>query len=258
MDVYDAPEFSTDLRVDANGDVTVSQVGTVHIAGETLTEAAATISKRLQDAKILNHPQINLNVAQYAGQSVTVLGEVHNPGRIELLAPHSLADVLAMSGGETQYAGNLIEIRRTVNQSSQTQIVHFLRGDEDNVLTETEVRPGDTITVRRAGIVYVLGGVNRPGGYIMQENGELSLTQALALAYGTKMEAAVSSIHIIRKTSDGRVQDIPVSYKAIVNGKEPPPKLQAEDVVYVPISKTKTILGAGLLATAASAAIYVH
>ena len=258
MDVYDAPEFSSDLRVDNNGDVMVPPVGRVHVAGDTLTQAAAAISKRLEDGKILNHPHVNLNVAQYAGRSVTVLGEVHNPGRMELLAPHNLADVIAMSGGETQYAGNVIEIRHPANYSPQTELVHFSRSAEDTTIEDREVHPGDTVTIRRAGIVYVLGGVNRPGGYVMQEGGELNLTQALALAYGTNMDAAVSSIHIVRKLTDGKIEDIPVAYRAIVNGKEPPPRLQAEDVVYVPISKTKTVLGAGLLSAATSAAVYAR
>jgi capsular exopolysaccharide synthesis family protein len=258
IDVYDAPEFSSDLRVGEDGDVLVESVGRVHVAGQTLAEASAAIAKRLQDAKILNNPQINLNIVQYAGQSVTVLGEVHNPGRLELLAPHTLADVMAMSGGETQYAGNLIEIRRRTKNGLQTESVHFSRSAEDATLEDTQVYPGDTVTVRRAGIVYVLGGVARPGGYIMQEGGELTLTQALALAYGTNIDAAVSSVLIIRKLPDGKVEQIPVAYRAIMKGKEAPPRLQAEDVVYVPISKTKTVLSAGLLSATAQAAIYTH
>jgi capsular exopolysaccharide synthesis family protein len=258
LDVFDAPEFSSDLRVDEHGDVFVDSVGAVHVAGETPAQAAAAIAKRFEDAKVLNHPQINLNVVQYAGQNVTVLGEVHNPGRIELLAPHTLADVIAMSGGATAYAGNVIEIRRRTKDGMQTESVHFSRSAEDATLEDTQVYPGDTVTLRRAGIVYVLGGVSRPGGYIMQEGGELTLTQALALAYGTNMDAAVGSIRIVRKLPDGKVEEIPVAYRAIMKGKEPPPRLQAEDVVYVPISKTKTVLGAGLVSATAQAAIYTR
>jgi len=46
-------------------------------------------------------------------------------------------------------------------------------------LSDTVIQPGDTVTVKRAGIVYVLGAVTRPGGYIMQEGGELDVTQAV-------------------------------------------------------------------------------
>ena len=256
MDVSDAPEFSSDLRIDSTGDVLVPSLGRVHVAGQTLNEASVLIAQRLESSRILNHPQITLNVAQYAGQSITVLGEVHNPGRFELLAPHNLADVIALSGGETAYAGGVIELRHPANYSPRTEYVHHSRAMDDATLVDTEIHPGDTVTVRRAGLVYVLGGVHRPGGYVMQEGGELDLSQALALAYGTTMDAAVSSMRVIRKLPDGKVQEFPVAYRAIMKGKEAPPRLQAEDVIYVPISKVKTVLGAGLLTATAQAAIY--
>jgi polysaccharide biosynthesis/export protein len=258
MEVYDAPEFSTDLRVNANGDVTVPMVGSVHIADKTLTEAASLISQQLRTGKILNNPQVALNVVQYAGMSVSMLGEVHNPGRVELLAPRNLSDVLALAGGETQYAGNIIEIRHAVGSSSQKELVHYSRDTKDRVLSNSMVLPGDIVTVRRAGIVYVLGSVNRPGGYVMQEDGELNVSQALSLAYGTTIHAAVGSMRLIRKLPDGTMKEIQIPYREIVKGKMPSPRLEAEDMIYVPVSKVKTILGAGLLATAAQAAIYIH
>nr|WP_255550752.1 polysaccharide biosynthesis/export family protein [Granulicella sp. dw_53] len=255
MEVYDAPEFSADLRINVDGNVNVPMVGAIHVSGETLTGAASLISQRLQSAKILNNPQVNLNITQYAGMSVSVLGEVHNPGRMELLAPHNLADVIALAGGETQYAGNTIEIRHAT-PSLRQDIIRYSRDKNDTIQTNSLVLPGDTVTVRRAGIVYVLGSVNRPGGYIMQEGGELDLTQALSLAYGTSTQAAVGSMKLIRKLPDGKVKEIDVPYRSIVKGKVPSPRLQAEDVIYVPVSKIKSILTAGLVATAANAAVY--
>jgi polysaccharide export outer membrane protein len=118
------------------------------------------------------------------------------------------------------------------------------------------VQPGDTVVVPRAGIVYVLGGVNRPGGYVMQEDGKLDVAQALSLAYGTSINAAVGSIRVVRKQPDGSLQTIPISYPKITSGKEKPIMLQAEDIVYVPISKIKSVLSAGLAASTSSAAIY--
>jgi polysaccharide biosynthesis/export protein len=258
MDVYDAPELASDLRIDPNGDVTIPTIGRMHLAGETLTEASAQIADHLRAGKILNAPQVSLNIAQYAGQNITVLGEVHNPGRMELLAPHNLADVIALAGGETLYAGNAIEIRHASGAAPISEVIRYARNRDDQTLLTTPVLPGDTITVPRAGIVYVLGGVVRPGGYLMQEDGDLNVTQALSLAYGTNMQAAVSSMRLIRKLPDGRVQETAIPYQDIVKGKVAPPRLQADDVIYVPISKMKVVLGATLLSTAAQAAIYAR
>ena len=258
MEVFDTPEFSLDLRVDNNGNVNIPIVGSVHVGDLTLVEAAAKIAASLRDGKILNEPQVNLNVREYASRNITVLGEVHAPGRIELLAPRHLDEVIAMAGGETQYAGKTIEIRHVAGVTPRTTVVQYSRSIDNHILGDTVVLPGDAVTVKRAGIVYVLGAVTRPGGYLMQEDGDLNVTQALALAYGTTMPAAVGSMRLIRKLDDGQVEEIPIPYRDMVKGNVAPLRLQAEDVIYVPISKVKVILGAGLVNTAVSAAVIYH
>lgn len=259
MDVYDTPEYSMELRIDSAGNVTIPMLSPIHIGDLTLVEASVKIASALREGKILTNPQVNLDIEEYAGTEVTVLGEVHAPGRIELLAPRHLDEVIAMAGGETEYAGKIIEIRHHGTVGPQTEVVQYSRNVDNSVLSKTVVQPGDVVTVKRAGIVYVLGGVARPGGYIMQEDGDLSVTQALALAYGTTMSAAVGSMRLIRKTDDGRVEEIPIPYRAIVKGKIVPMRLQAEDIIYIPISKIKTVLGSGLVNTGVAAAvIYDH
>jgi polysaccharide export outer membrane protein len=258
MEVFDTPEYSLDLRVDPNGNVSIPMVGSVHVGDLTLVAASSKIAAALRDAKILTEPQVNLNIEQYAGRDVTVLGEVHSPGRIELLAPRHLDDVIAMAGGETQYAGKLIEIRHEAGITPRTQEIYYSRSRDNHILSESMVLPGDTVTVKRAGIVYVLGAVTRPGGYLMQEDGDLNVTQALALAYGTTMPAAVGSMRLIRKQDDGRVEEIAIPYGDIVKGKVAPLRLQAEDVIYVPVSKIKVVLTQTLLNTALQAAIIYH
>jgi polysaccharide biosynthesis/export protein len=258
MEVFDTPEYSFSLRVDSKGNVTIPMVGSVQVGGLTLVEAGTKIAASLRDAKILTEPQVNLNIQEYAGREITVLGEVHAPGRIELLAPRHLDDVIAMAGGETQYAGKVIEIRHEAGVTPRTQVVQYSRSTDNHTLGETMVLPGDTITIKRAGIVYVLGAVTRPGGYLMQEDGDLNVTQALALAYGTTMPAAVGSMRLIRKLDDGQVAETPIPYRDIMKGKVPPPRLQAEDVIYVPVSKVRVVLAQSLLATTAQAAIYAY
>ena len=263
MEVYDTPELTSELRVDSTGNVTVPMIGKVHVQGETVPEAAASIQKLLLDGKILNNPQVTINILQYAAENVTVVGEVHNPGRIQLLAPHTLAEVIAEAGGETEYAGNQVEILRVVDGTSHTTTIRYSpsrNNTEGDTLQTSQfmVMPGDTLTVRRAGVVYVLGAVNRPGGYLMQENGELNVSQAIALASGTEPQAAVGTIRLIRKQPDGKVSETDIALSQIQKGTEPPPMLQAEDVLYVPTSKMKTILTSALLTSAATAAIYIH
>ena len=54
--------------------------------------------------------------------------------------------------------------------------------------------------------------------------------------------------------------EVPVSYKGMMDGKETPLKLSAEDIVYVPVNKIKAIFStsSSLIGQTAAAAIYVH
>ena len=136
---------------------------------------------------------------------------------------------------------------------------HYTRNGDVSAIRDVMVNPGETVIVKRAGIVYVLGGVNRPGGYTMQESGELDVIQAVSLAQGLLMQARVGGLRVVKHGPDGKPIEIPVSYNNIMEGKEKPIQLAAGDIVYVPISKTKAVFSAttGLLGQVAAASIYV-
>jgi polysaccharide export outer membrane protein len=117
------------------------------------------------------------------------------------------------------------------------------------------------VIVPRTGIVYVLGAVFRPGGYVMQEDGKLNVAQALALSGGTILTAKTEGLRVIRRNPDGTVLDFALSYDGIMKGSQRPLELQAQDIVYVPMSKIKATLSdaTGIISTAVSATIYtVH
>lgn len=258
VEVYDEPELSTQARVDHDGNIVLPLIGSVHLTGKTVAEAEKIIQDKYRAAQILKNPQVTLNVEQYASASVTVLGEVQAPGRIQLLGPHSLPEVLGMAGGETNLAGDTIQVETPGKDGPTYQTYHYARGKDGNELREVMIKPGDTITVKRAGIVYVLGAVNRPGGYVMQEDGTLNVAQALSLALGTSLQAKIGSVRVVRHSPDGKLTAIPISYKGIMDGKVKPMQLQAEDIVYVPVSKIKTVFttGATMIGEAGAATIY--
>jgi len=261
LQVFNAPEMSSNLRIDDSGAVTIPLAGSVPIGGQTVAAAEKTIAAVLESKELFENPQVSLNVVQYASGSVNVLGEVQSPGRIPILAPRSLADILAMAGGETQTAGEDIEIKHAVNGQEQSDHVSYVQGSSTEALRDLMISPGTTVFVHKAGIIYVLGSVFRPGGYLMINGGKLDVMQALALAQGTNPAAAVGSIRIVRKNADGTLAEIPVPYKQIAAGKVKSAILEQDDIVYVPVSKFKTTMlaGTGVLATSTGAAIYaVH
>jgi len=256
--VYDEPDLSARVRVDKEGNIHLPFVKTINVGGETVAEAKTKIEDKFRNDGILKNPQITIDVEQFATTSATVMGEVQNPGKVELLAPHSLLDVIGMTGGETTLAGNEIELKRQVDGAMQTTTYHYSRGEDGATIRDVMVNPGDTVIVKRAGVVYVLGAVNRPGGYTMQENGELNVAQAISLAQGLVMQAKVNGLRVVQHDKQGNPIEVPVSYNKIMKGKERPIQLAAGDIVYVPISKTKAILSSTttLIGQTASASIY--
>ena len=112
-------------------------------------------------------------------------------------------------------------------------------------LLNVDLYPGDRVTVQRAGIVYVVGAVNRPGGFPLKTGQEkMTVIQALALAEDLKPTAAQKRAMIIRKNpaaTDGR-EEIAVNLTKVLAGHEHDTQLQANDILFVPDSAGKRAL----------------
>jgi len=255
VSVYDAPEFTNLYRVDPVGNLKLPLCGNVNLLGATLPEATLRLEEALKGSQILLEPQVSIDVAQYAGQYVTGA-----PGRVMIIAPTALGDILSQAGGLTPLAGGRIKIRHGEGAAQSEEEVLYSRTQSTRETALTLVRPGDSVIVPRAGIVYVLGAVNRPGGYVMQEDGKLNVAQALALSGGTVLQANTGGLRVIRRNPDGTILDFPLSYNAIAKGTQAPLMLEAQDIVYVPMSKVKATFStaSSILSSAASAAIITH
>jgi polysaccharide export outer membrane protein len=258
VDVYDTPEFTNAYRVDQQGNLRVPLCGSVKVAGLTSGEVARLLEETFTNNQVLKQPQVNVDVQQYAGEYVTVLGEVTSPGRVTVISPTKLSDILAQVGGLTAIAGTRIRIRHAGDDAAPEQEVPYSRSESNQQTGSVLVRPGDTVIVPRTGIVYVLGAVYHPGGFVMQEDGKLNVAQALALSGGTLLTAQTGGLRVIRRNPDGTVLDFALSYDGIVKGKQTPLALQAQDIVYVPMSKIKATLtdATSIISTALSASIY--
>jgi len=257
LNVLDDSDFTATLRIDEQGNIALPVLGILHVSGETVSEARVQIQKSLVENKILNDPQVDLSIIEYSAPEVTITGEVASPGRYPLLVARKLVDVLALAGGTTVLAGNEIQITHGTADSSPL-MVHYSKATDPKAVEDVLVRPGDTLQVKRAGVVYVLGAVARPGGFVMQEEGTLSVLQAISLANGTSQTAKTGTIYILRRNSDGSQVDIALPYKKITKGKSSDVQLHATDILYVPTSAIKAALinTQGIISSAASASIY--
>jgi len=257
--VLDDSDFDGSFRVDQDGKIAVPILGSLHVAGETASEARDQIKNRLLKEEILKDPQVDLNVMEYTAPQVTIIGEVGSPGKYPLLVPRNLVDVLALAGGPTALAGDQVSIERGTG-GSKPLLIHYSKSTDPSSVAKVMVDPGDTVQVKRAGIVYVLGAVNRPGGYVMQEEGTLNVLQAITLANGTSFAASTGTIYLLRKNADGAEVDISLPLKKISRGKRADIELHATDVLFVPTSTVKAAFTNSqlILNSVASAAIYKY
>ena len=258
LSIFDAPEMTQSMTVDDSGDVAVPLAGIVHVEGESVRESERSIAEALIKTQMMNAPDVKIEVTAFVPRSVVVAGEVQQPGKVQMLAARPLLDVIAAVGGVTTAAGGDIEIHhRTLDAQDEVLHIPYANNKEPVEAQAALVYPGDSVFVRRAGVIYVLGAVTRPGGFLMVNGGKLTLTQAIAFASGTTAVAATSNTIIVRKNGDELIQLRPQLDK-VQRGLLAPIPLQDGDMVYVPTSKLKSALinSSVVLSSAASAVIY--
>jgi polysaccharide biosynthesis/export protein len=257
--VYDTPEMEQHARVTDSGTIPFSFLGTVRVSGLTPAQAAEQIEHRLVAAGVMLHPEVTVRVEAYATQNASVMGQVQKPGSYEIDTGRKVLEVLAMAGGLTDVADRHITIQRF--GAAQQKIDYYYSNTARSALSDDPmVYPGDTVVVPRAAVVYVLGDVSKPGGYpISTNNSTMTVLQAIALAGYANHTAALGKSRLVRATPSG-VVEIDLEVNAMEKGKKPDVALLADDVVYVPFSFMRNIgiNGQGILASATSAAIYIH
>jgi polysaccharide export outer membrane protein len=254
ISVYNVPELATRTRISNTGDVYLPLIDYVHVSGLTVEEAQGVIEKRLSDGGFVKDPHVTLFVDQFASQGASILGEVSKPGVYPVLGQQRLFDLISAAGGLTEKAGRTVTITHRAAPDKPV-VVELARNLADGPESNTEVYPGDTVIVRRADVVYVVGDVARPSGFLM-DRGRLTVLQAMALAGGTTHTSKLNGAKIIRKGPSGMTEK-PIELKKILAAKAPDEPMQADDILFVPTSAGKLIGKRGIdaalqLATAAT------
>jgi polysaccharide biosynthesis/export protein len=238
--VYNVPELTTKARISSDGEIYLPLIDSIQVAGLTAEEAEGLIQKRLSDGGFVKSPHVTLFVDQYASQGASVLGEVSKPGVYPVLGDQRLFDLVSAAGGFTEKAGRGITVTHR-NQTEKPLTVPLSRNVADNPDSNIPIFPGDTVIVHKADLVYVVGDVGRPSGFLM-DSGHLTVLQAIALAGGTTRTANLSGARIIRN-GPGGITETPVELKKILRAKALDVTMQADDILFVPTSTVKAISG---------------
>ena len=102
------------------------------------------------------------------------------------------------------------------------------------------LQAGDIVTVPHAGIIYALGAVGRPGGFVLaNDRAPMTTLKLLSLAGGLSRTAKKDHAVIIRKDGQGQQHEVAVDLGKVMEFKAEDIQLQPSDILYVPNSAAK-------------------
>jgi protein involved in polysaccharide export with SLBB domain len=153
VEVFGEDDLRTNGRLNAEGNLSLPLLGSVHLSGLTLTQATARVTE-LYARDYLVNPKVNVMLVSYAKRRFTVLGQVNRPGSFEMPdgSPTGidLLEAVAMAGGYTRIAApERITVRRHGPNGDEMLKVdgkRLARGS-GGANSNFKVLPGDTITV---------------------------------------------------------------------------------------------------------------
>jgi len=240
--MFENPDLSGHYRVDQNGDIAVSLIGHLHVAGLTANEAASAIEKRYIDEQILLPAGAHATVfiAEYATQGITVNGEVKAPGVYPALGVRRLNDLIVAAGGVLSTSASKVVIVRKDDPGNSITVDYNPEALKP-VITDIQIFPGDSIFVPRAGIVYVVGNVTRTGGFALDGRAQLTVEEALALAGGGKNSPDLKRVQLVRTLDDGRKEAVTIPVNQILKGRAPDVAMKDGDILYVPTNNVRLV-----------------
>jgi len=276
VDVVGSPELSREFRVDGDGMITLPMLPRpVMASGLTLDQLSQAIRRNLIDSGLLTDPQVTVSVKSSSWNTVVLSGAAKKPGVYPVYGHTTLLELLTEAEGLSDDAGSSAIITRADQSSPGPTSAQPVPGANAETMRTVKVdvwrlwqngdasldvalRPGDRVTIQRAGIVYVLGGVTRAGGFPLSNDEEkMTLLKAIALAGAFVPDAKPTKAVILRKdpSAPGGRQEIQVNLKKVLSNRAPDEQLVASDILFVPESGAKRALGT-VMNTALGAAIW--
>jgi polysaccharide export outer membrane protein len=254
VEVFDVPELSREVRVNETGFISLPLMPTkVRASGLTPFQLQDKLAELLQTNGLVSTPQVTVSVKEQHSQPITVIGAVKTPMVIQALRKTTLLQALSQAGGIGDEAGSTVVVTRPASDNSdladpsaagaptasQTFTVNLA-----DLLESGDARfniplvGGDVVSVPRAGIIYVVGAVQKPGGFLLENDlDKMTMLKMISLAGGPTSTAKLKSTVILRKDPDtGGRDQVPVDLKKVLTMKSQDVQLQANDILFVPDS----------------------
>jgi polysaccharide export outer membrane protein len=232
VEAYTHDEISGSFAVETSGEISFPLLGRLAVAGLT-TEEAASLLETLLEKDYYVDVQLQVEVAEYRSQPVTVLGEVARPGTYYLEGRTSLHSILAEAGGINAAAGSVIELRRVQKENGDAEptvrifATDSVRSGENG--RDVILAPGDVVSVSVKQRYFITGEVARPGQYDLSPG--MTLMQAISQAGGQgKFASQRVEVH---RGGEGEKEIMTFDLSEIRKGRESDPGIEAGDVLIV-------------------------
>ena len=224
LHVFGQPDMDSVLGIADDGTIRIPLAGSIQVGGLSSEEAARRGEKAFKDGGYFVDPHVSLTVTQSLSQRVSVLGEVHAPGRYPVDSKTTIIDLLAQAGGQTEFASNTVYVLRTDTTGTVKRYPVAVQGlASAGASAPTQLlRAGDSLYVPRAEQFYILGEVQKPSMYKLESN--LTVLQAISIAGGVTPKGSDRRVEIKRVGKDGQ---------EIVLKAKPNDLVQPDDVIRV-------------------------
>lgn len=210
LHVFGQPNMDGNMYIADDGTVQVPLAGPVHVAGLSPTDAAHAVEAALRQKQILVDPHVTFTIDTTRSQQVSILGEVHVPGKISITSNTTLLELLASAGGETpDGADNVYILRMGPDGAMQRLTVNLQQLNEAGptpAAAEFTMKGGDQVVVPRAAKIFVTGEVHAPGQF--KFDADMTVLEALAHAGGITNMGSTHRIVIRRQQPDGNYRQI--------------------------------------------------
>ena len=246
--VYDSPELTRTVRVEADGAIRLPMVRQrIQVAGLYPAELEKAITSVLVEDNVLVEPVVTVSVLEYRSRPITVAGAVRTPTTFQADGTITLLDAVSRAGGLTENAGPEILVshppsitgNKSVALTERIPVQSLL--DIDDAAANLKLESGDIIRVPVAGQVYVVGDVKKPGAFYITDASGSSVLKALAFSEGLdSFSRHTAYIYRIESGRGGRTE-IPIQLKKIMEHKSPDVALMADDILYVPDASGRRI-----------------
>ena len=238
--VFEAPEMNSEVRVSSRGTVTLPMLSVVDIFELTALEAEKKIEGLLKE-KYLQDPHVTVYISEHLSRQITLVGALKNPGTFDYISKKCLLDVMALAGGLSDDAGEIVYITR---ENAKTGKPDNYVVDLDDLVKKGKMEynitilGGDVVFVPQAGHCFVDGAVRKPGIYPLKSN--LTITEAIALAGGLANYAEEDEIKLIRYVGEGKRDIVRLNYNELREGQGDTIYLQDQDIIFVELSGSGT------------------